>query len=63
MFKKSNIGVNCFFMVILIFSLSACGGWNYKNLKKTDQVAGEKLRQNWDDYRFILDPLPPCCIK
>jgi len=56
MFKGPIITVSWFLLVILIFSLSGCGGWNYKNLKRTDKITGEKLRQTWNDYTVYFRP-------
>jgi hypothetical protein len=56
MFKGLIIAVNWFFLVIFIFSTSGCGGWNYKNLKRADQITGEELRQNWDNYSVYFKP-------
>ena len=50
MVKGNIIAVRWFMLVILIFSLNGCGGWNYKNLKRADHITGEDLRQNWNDY-------------
>ncbi|MFC1881296.1 hypothetical protein ACFL2S_07360 [Thermodesulfobacteriota bacterium] len=56
MFKGLITTVSWFLLVILIFSLSGCGGWNYKNLKRTDKITGEKLRQTWNDYTVYFRP-------
>jgi hypothetical protein len=56
MFKGLIIAVSWFFLLILIFSLSGCSGWNYKNLKRADQITGEELRQNWNDYTVYFRP-------
>ena len=56
MFKELIIAVSWFCLGILILSLNGCGGWNYVNLKRTDQVTGEELRHNWDDYTVYFRP-------
>jgi len=63
MFKEINIAVRWFLLVILIFSLNSCGGWNYKNLKKADQITGEALRHNWDDYTVYFKPTSALVYK
>jgi hypothetical protein len=56
MVKGNIIAVSWVFFVILIFSIIGCGGWNYKSLKRADQITGEDLRQNWDDYTVYFRP-------
>jgi len=63
MVKGNIIAVRWLFLVILIFNLSGCGGWNYKNLKRTDQITGEVLRQNWGDYTVYFKPYTALVYK
>jgi hypothetical protein len=54
--KGFNPAVRWLLIVILIFGSGGCGGWEYKNLKSTNQIGGETLRQNWDDHVVYFRP-------
>lgn len=56
MFKGLIIAVRWFCFGILILGIGACGEWNYKNLKRTDKITGEELRQTWNHYTVYFRP-------
>ena len=56
MFKGLIRAICFFYLLTLSVSLTSCGGWEYKNLKRADQITGEALRQAWDDYTVFFKP-------
>ena len=56
MVKGFNPAVRWLLIMILIFGSGGCGRWEYKNLKSTNQIGGETLRQNWGDYVVYFRP-------